>query len=316
MDVKAIKKKHLAELRKLKPKLRAMRKARRDAERRQKADPKLKELNLAMRGLRTSYDAASHAHDKKESEIRGKFINDTHVYYRTGEYGGTSIRDEVLNSLRPWGGASYLTDSQVEEVANALIDLERENDPDVKKLKTRRDRAYNKLDSAREKARDREEEFEAPWDGEVYQRVNFLTSELKELREHPERVTRRIVSRQKKDEARAKVFAHIPDIWKLLRYNREKADAEKKIKVLEPKVMNPPPTKAGLPGVIREITTKSESRDLKGVGIPKGTRLLVVEELPKAPFGDHHRLLKVRVDNGTGDIELMPETVVRDTEVE
>ena len=70
------------------------------------------------------------------------------------------------------------------------------------------------------------------------------------------------------------------------------------------------------PKVIREIITKKPCNDIKGTGIRKGTRLFVIEELPKAPFGDHHRLLKVRVDNGTGNIDLCPETVVRDTEVE
>lgn len=67
--------------------------------------------------------------------------------------------------------------------------------------------------------------------------------------------------------------------------------------------------------VIREIITKKESQDIKGVGIPKGTKLFVIQELPKAPFGNNHRLLKVRVDNGTGYIDLCPETVVRDIEV-
>ena len=67
--------------------------------------------------------------------------------------------------------------------------------------------------------------------------------------------------------------------------------------------------------VIREIILKKASQDIRGVGIPKGTRLFVIQELPKAPFGDHHRLLKVRVDNGTGYVDMCPETVVRDTEI-
>jgi len=40
-----------------------------------------------------------------------------------------------------------------------------------------------------------------------------------------------------------------------------------------------------------------------------------MEELPKAPFPPHHQLLKVRVDNGTGHLNLCPETVVRNTEI-
>jgi len=67
--------------------------------------------------------------------------------------------------------------------------------------------------------------------------------------------------------------------------------------------------------ITKTIELVKEGKDLEGIIIPKGTRLFVILELPKAPFGDNHRLLKVRVDNGTGILKLMPETVVRDTEI-
>lgn len=68
--------------------------------------------------------------------------------------------------------------------------------------------------------------------------------------------------------------------------------------------------------VIKKIETKEDCFDLKGTKIPKGTMLHVTWIGEKAPFGDGHRLMKVRVDNGTGHLDLMPETVVRDTEVQ
>lgn len=69
--------------------------------------------------------------------------------------------------------------------------------------------------------------------------------------------------------------------------------------------------------VIREIVVKKDNVcDIKGIGVPKGTKLFVLWEGQKAPFGEGHKLLKVRVDNGTGMLDLMPETIVRDKEVE
>jgi len=67
---------------------------------------------------------------------------------------------------------------------------------------------------------------------------------------------------------------------------------------------------------IREIVVNKDCKDIKGIGIPKGTKLYVMKEGPIAPFGKHHRVLVVRVDNGTGDLSLMPETAVRDKEIE
>jgi len=66
---------------------------------------------------------------------------------------------------------------------------------------------------------------------------------------------------------------------------------------------------------IRVIKTTEEAKDIKGIGIPKGTTLYVMKEGPKAPFGEHHRVMVVRVENGTNDLDLMPEIAIRDTEV-
>lgn len=67
--------------------------------------------------------------------------------------------------------------------------------------------------------------------------------------------------------------------------------------------------------VIRKLEVLKEGVDIKGIGISKGTILHVIKEGPVAPFGNHHRILVVRVDNGTGDLKLMPETAIRDKEI-
>lgn len=74
--------------------------------------------------------------------------------------------------------------------------------------------------------------------------------------------------------------------------------------------------------ILRTIETKKVARDLQGMVIPKGTTLYVTEECPPHPVHGYH-ILKVRVDNGARvapdgkiDLSLMPETCVRDVEVE
>ena len=66
---------------------------------------------------------------------------------------------------------------------------------------------------------------------------------------------------------------------------------------------------------IKKIQTIKYAKDLKGIGIPEETILYVIKEGPRASFGDHHKVLVVRVDNGTENLNLMPETAIRDTEV-
>lgn len=67
---------------------------------------------------------------------------------------------------------------------------------------------------------------------------------------------------------------------------------------------------------LRKIIVKKDCKDIKGWTIPKGTTLHVVDDsLPKAPFGDNHQILVVRIDNGTGDLKLMPEAFVRDKDI-
>ena len=68
--------------------------------------------------------------------------------------------------------------------------------------------------------------------------------------------------------------------------------------------------------IIKTITLTKEGQDIKNVGIPKGTKLHITWIADKAPFGDGHRLMQARVDNGTGHLQYMPEIVVRDTEIE
>lgn len=67
--------------------------------------------------------------------------------------------------------------------------------------------------------------------------------------------------------------------------------------------------------VLQTVQTTENAKDIEGFGISKGTILHVTAEGPKAPFGDGHKVLVVRVDNGTGHLDLMPETAIRNTEV-
>jgi hypothetical protein len=66
---------------------------------------------------------------------------------------------------------------------------------------------------------------------------------------------------------------------------------------------------------LREIVTKKEIKDIKGWGIPKGSKLFVMNDSsPKHPR-DGYKLLLVRVDNGTGHLDLCPETCIKDTDL-
>ena len=61
--------------------------------------------------------------------------------------------------------------------------------------------------------------------------------------------------------------------------------------------------------IIREIIIEKDITDMKGWIIRKGTRLFVMAEMDTR---ENHRVVVVRVDNGTGLIELMPETAIRE----
>ena len=66
---------------------------------------------------------------------------------------------------------------------------------------------------------------------------------------------------------------------------------------------------------LREIVTKKEIKDIQGWTISKGTTLFVVNDsAPKHPSLGY-KLLVVRIDNGTGILDLCPETCVKDTDL-
>ena len=68
--------------------------------------------------------------------------------------------------------------------------------------------------------------------------------------------------------------------------------------------------------VIREVRTSREIKDIKGWTIPTNSLLYVVNDsLPQHPTLDY-KLVVVRVDNGTGDPELCPETCVHNFYIE
>jgi len=65
---------------------------------------------------------------------------------------------------------------------------------------------------------------------------------------------------------------------------------------------------------IQAVTAKQDIVDLKGWTIKKGTEVHVMKVCPKHPIHGY-RLLLVRIDNGTGSFNLMPETVVKDSDL-
>ena len=65
---------------------------------------------------------------------------------------------------------------------------------------------------------------------------------------------------------------------------------------------------------LRTITVKNDMKDMKGWTIPANSTLHVMKEAPPHPTLKY-KLLVVRVDNGTGILELMPETLIREQPV-
>jgi 1,4-dihydroxy-2-naphthoyl-CoA synthase len=64
--------------------------------------------------------------------------------------------------------------------------------------------------------------------------------------------------------------------------------------------------------VIRKLITAKDLIDIKGWTIGKGTLLHVMKDKTlTAPDGKTHNFLIVRVDNGTGMLDLMPETCLK-----
>lgn len=63
---------------------------------------------------------------------------------------------------------------------------------------------------------------------------------------------------------------------------------------------------------IREITIKEDTPDLRGMTIPKGTKLFVTNESAPVHPTEKYKVVVVRVDNGTGHLNLMPETAIRE----
>lgn len=65
---------------------------------------------------------------------------------------------------------------------------------------------------------------------------------------------------------------------------------------------------------IRKVVAKTDIVDLKGLTIRKGLTYFVMREITlKNPMdGKTYRHMVIRVDNGTGILDLMPETCIRE----
>lgn len=70
---------------------------------------------------------------------------------------------------------------------------------------------------------------------------------------------------------------------------------------------------AAAPKAIRKVAATKDFEDMQGMTVPKGCVLHVLKEGPKHPSLGH-KVLLVRVDNGTGLLSLMPETAIHDTD--
>jgi len=74
-------------------------------------------------------------------------------------------------------------------------------------------------------------------------------------------------------------------------------------------------TKAKKLTALWSVTTKKDFKAIDNWGIPKGTRLFItIDTAPRHPR-DGYQLLVAGVDNGSGVLDLMPETCFRDTEI-
>ena len=65
---------------------------------------------------------------------------------------------------------------------------------------------------------------------------------------------------------------------------------------------------------LNTVVTKNDIIDLRGWTIAKGTTLHIMKEGPEHPTLGY-KLLVVRVDNGTGHLDLMPETAIKDIQL-
>lgn len=63
--------------------------------------------------------------------------------------------------------------------------------------------------------------------------------------------------------------------------------------------------------IIKQLVTTEDIQDLEGWTIRKDTIVVVVNDcLPQQPFGRHDKLIVCKIDNGTGDLKLMPESFI------
>lgn len=68
-----------------------------------------------------------------------------------------------------------------------------------------------------------------------------------------------------------------------------------------------------MPSLPKRRIAQKDIQDLRGMTVRKGTGLYVMKEGPLHPVLKH-KVLVVRVDNGTGILDLMPETALRVSE--
>jgi len=62
---------------------------------------------------------------------------------------------------------------------------------------------------------------------------------------------------------------------------------------------------------IREFTITKDIKDILGMKIPEQSKLFVIEDW----IGKKKSFLLVRIDNGTGNLDLMPETLINGDEL-
>ena len=90
--------------------------------------------------------------------------------------------------------------------------------------------------------------------------------------------------------------------------------AAKGIKTVEDRIKSLELHSIGKKDLYKTRIIKKKTKDIKGMTIPKGTKVFIIKSFKiKNPIKQHTEQWKiVRIDNGTGNIKLMPQTAIKE----
>jgi len=220
-------------------------------------------------------------------------------YSRSCQYRGygqyTNIRPEVLSAIAQVSPLSYLKTSNIKELVQQLIDIHQEriesSHPEIMRyhaeIEKLRDEEYALLGRVQELEKDLNSIHSA------LVKTRMRLSQLYDMKDNPQKYK----SRPKIEEYRQRIFDEKEKILQKiieLQHTTNSDDKEQE--------------------ETKSIITSKDIVDLRGMTIPKGTTLFIIAEGPEHP-SKGYKVLKVRVDNGTGDLSLMPETAIRNNQL-